>query len=921
MKQVNKFHGGENLDTDFSEVGNSFTVGNENIRLMTKDGQGFIVTVMNGNVNSFSLTAGFVPIGAEEYNGVLYILSKNDTIGNSNSGKGEIGCYPAPNVLDLDPGITETTGWGDVRKYKPFRNFTASNEDGPRTTFSTSLFGFELSNMAEIEIRRDYDDTINVFYTDNNKPLRMVNSGFTYDTGVQTDRTYYNGSFPSQINVILSPGAAVDGDIAKMHMISIENGGGDVEYGTYFFFARYMTAANSTTTFFLECGPIQIFDGSITDLKSVQGGPGGLSEVGTTTQKIINFQLNNLDEAYAYIQFGYTRFYSDVNAPQLNESWLVSGPISITGPSMTWAFRGDEAVITLSREELVKQQGVENVCKSITQQDNRLWGANWKGTAQHDQELETFAALVKIIHDDSLAFDVDPLLSLSTGLVDNTNDSLLNDSTKDYDIFNENTFDTNLKSKEMQYKDYQKTYSFVGHFRTQAYPFAMKFIMHDNTTSDAYWPRGLDAYDLEMNDAVAAYGTGIGVNYRGVYKFPQHAKSRHFLGGKIKVLGVKFLMDEAIAALTSGAFPFIETNVKSIVFLRGEGDGNVLYQGLVNNACRAYTYSSDATTANKYAEPKIGAQNSMFGTDISKNQNGFLGAEFLDYYPYGVWFDDYINSGAPYAQPVGKFVNKEDTKNTHWGAQLADQHGDLVPTAIEESVNGRYKTNMNFPFYRGYAPAMYVLPGVAGATNKNKNYMSRWYPARGEYAIFSPDQMFANGDDTKTRDIKYIGRVGKTIPNNIGLTTTDAGGNLGNWSGIHKSQISLSQQGTNVFPQYTFMEMDTDMKYNTTPRGLSGANVEVKDVKGGDRHANDPVKIGVSNYLNHVPEFVNDDTVVDSANIPYYQYKTSRDQWWTIRDSWAAPYIAWSTGLWPSGENNDELYDHDIVNMYKGGID
>ncbi|MBO7080380.1 MAG: hypothetical protein J6W64_11410 [Bacilli bacterium] len=89
MKQtvVNEFKDGLNLDLHPIVTPNTVLTDNLNGTFITYNGNELCLQNDRGNTEICSLTDGFIPIGAKEHNGIIYIVSVKDDIT-------EIGTYP-----------------------------------------------------------------------------------------------------------------------------------------------------------------------------------------------------------------------------------------------------------------------------------------------------------------------------------------------------------------------------------------------------------------------------------------------------------------------------------------------------------------------------------------------------------------------------------------------------------------------------------------------------------------------------------------------------------------------------------------------------------------------------------------------------------------------------------------------------------
>ena len=90
---VNQFNKGLNLDNNPVSVSNDSLIGALNATFITKNGNEVVLQndMGNASVDKAQLPAGYVPIGAKEHGGIIYIASYNPL-----TDKSQIGCFPSP---------------------------------------------------------------------------------------------------------------------------------------------------------------------------------------------------------------------------------------------------------------------------------------------------------------------------------------------------------------------------------------------------------------------------------------------------------------------------------------------------------------------------------------------------------------------------------------------------------------------------------------------------------------------------------------------------------------------------------------------------------------------------------------------------------------------------------------------------------
>ena len=354
-----------------------------NIRVMNKEGQGIIATVVEGNDFEYSLTSGFLALGCCEYNGVCYIASYSQ-----GTGEGEIGCFPSP--LDIDeflyplpyslPGLPAVPKF--ERKYRPFLNYVAGViTPDPLTAFRIPLrdtaFNFDIEHQISMFAKESYDGSVDLYLADYKNFNRVINSNFN-QLGRALDRLYFVNDFTSSMYQI-----QISNTILGVTLDSISDGG-QLEYGIYFVHFRYCDANHNTTHFITTSNACQVFDGNIDPLNSTEGG--NASQV---SQKKLNFTLNNVDTSFVYVNVAVTRWYSNVQGIMIHDSWLCNNDFTIGGPILSIQITGQEPRLSIDDAEIIKGPAnlSEFICRDHIHINNRYYGGNWKGILKHHQSL------------------------------------------------------------------------------------------------------------------------------------------------------------------------------------------------------------------------------------------------------------------------------------------------------------------------------------------------------------------------------------------------------------------------------------------------------------------------------------------------------------------------------------------------------
>ena len=518
MRQISYFHKGINTDLDYSKLDNSgFLLPTANIQIVNKEGQGLIVTPVKGNKSIGRLTREYQVIGACEYNGIAYIISFNPQ-----NGRGEIGSFPSPN----DQG----TGFEEV--YRPFKNFGTEN-----MSLRSVEFDFSLDSPIGDEARAllDYDGSVNVVFTDFRNELRIVNSGFDQD-GKNNGRFYQLQNLAEQIKLIKALP-----ENQKIEFV-LESDGGQLEFGTYFFFYRYVTASNDRTEFVAESLPY-VTTRNITENESLR-----MSGIDGLSGKKILIKISNLDTSFSYVEFAYMRFSADQVNNVIPETRLVDNFFRITSEEITLEITGFETVIPIDIGEILRPVNNETICKSIASQNRRLWGGYWKSKEINHDALAEYALNIRLTADDS-------------------------DVIQPWQLRN--------------YYGRPQNYFKAGYFRGETYITGVSFELNNGYETERFPVKGIDAYNIHMPYILLAYdGANTLTNNNGIIRMPANWRSPYIRkrddGIEGRILSLVFNMEKANTWLQSNSEEalWIKENVRSIKFLRAERVPNLLYQGV-----------------------------------------------------------------------------------------------------------------------------------------------------------------------------------------------------------------------------------------------------------------------------------------------------------------------------------------------------
>ena len=523
MEQVNRFLKGVKKFKDFSMYSNDeWTFPSLNIRILNKNDKGYIVTFLESSENVFSISSGMIVTGAAEYNGIVYITSAK----TDNSGIGEIGCYPSPKW-------DGTSGFEN--NYKPLKIFDIT----PVSNLTTVLLNYKTNWRTDIILKETSNTSVNLYITDGNNPIHVINSGFSKD-GIATGYTITAEMFGGALNLI--PTTSID-LVASLFDIG---DGGMLEPGTYYAFLGYVTSDYAYTTFKSSVYPIVIGSGNTT--REIQGLPNKDMEGNqniSSKKFIIEVDENSLDISYEYIRVAIIRYFSNEFGNIGYESYLVSSLFNINDlkykqPAIV--ITGYEEKQSFAIEEILIPNTNYTICKTHTQSENRYFGGNWSKLNYSKEAMLAYAALIKPNFDCSHEME-------------------------DFNRFQE--YEYSFNEQIGQYRNVEDVESNLGYFRGEIYPFAVKGILRDGSETDECFP----ICGADMLDPTAiVYETS---NVTGLVRFPKWVDYGN-VGNQNFIMGITFDNDDAINII--GDYDF--TNIVGFKIVRGDRIENLLYQGL-----------------------------------------------------------------------------------------------------------------------------------------------------------------------------------------------------------------------------------------------------------------------------------------------------------------------------------------------------
>ena len=518
---INRFYKGLNSDVSLTDRAQDMYLDGHNIRLSRREEGTLWAANIRGNEETFQLKENYIPVGSVEFDGFLFIFSVNPDINTS-----EIGSYPSP-----DPITNEIT-----RDYRPLRNYTPQiyipdiNDECLVSTisdlgdFRTQLLGFRCDRPLRIEARLDFDGSVNLYWTDDNLPWRVINNGFVLKTGRPNNRYVTAGMIQSgYINGI--------NENANHPTVDFQTyGSGSLKVGNYFFFVRYTDLSYLSTSFLGQSGPIPLFVSNNAGSAVVTSS----GESDDLSNKAVNLLIQNLDPNIPFFEIGYIRYFGQ----DIFECFLIDKRFSINGSTSAGAtITGNEPLIALNIDELVLYKPSDALyCKDIAQAFNTFYLANTRGPILDHPDLRRFMCA----------------LTLSENYINNgPADEIRTDQ-------NGNPYST----------DGNETEEKVGYFSGETYCFACIPVFKGGFTGLPYPMTGYDNYTNLMANS----------NQDGIFRFRRYFDAPAYDGTDTFIKGIN--VNTSGAATIYSASQWLQENLIGVYVSRAERKPNLLFQGL-----------------------------------------------------------------------------------------------------------------------------------------------------------------------------------------------------------------------------------------------------------------------------------------------------------------------------------------------------
>jgi hypothetical protein len=278
--------------------------------------------------------------------------------------------------------------------YAPFRNLI--NTKGTLTDFniSTDKFPININNPISIECQPSYDGTVNLIISDDENPIRMINSRFTkVESGRfkiinrdQVEQTnIYKEDNISTTNLLLKPKT-----YPKLKFKNILSCG-TLAGGNYTFYMKYVDGDGNESDFVGETFQIPVYKGSIFNPKTVSG-----ALVDEKTDKAVLLLCTELDNTFQKIKLYFTRETSDLNGYRISKAYEIMNTFEFTETTVELLVTGHEELHEISIDAINSERFSFTSAKTQCQLQNMLFLGNISKTTYDSYKLRNAALFFKV---------------------------------------------------------------------------------------------------------------------------------------------------------------------------------------------------------------------------------------------------------------------------------------------------------------------------------------------------------------------------------------------------------------------------------------------------------------------------------------------------------------------------------------------
>jgi len=592
------------LNSDFHPVNTQPNVLTDaiNATLTTGGENQLILQNQQGTDIQTELTPEFIPLGVGVFNNIAYIVSGRFD-NNGDFIEGEIGTYPSPDWTQLQNNFSNAPDFSAplVYSYSPLRNFSTSTVNSVLDddinyfeSFRTSKLNLVRDHLIEVELQPSYDGSVNIIFTDDRNPIRLVNSRFIVDDSgknaklgdrrqTKDTNTYSESRFGATRLLKQSDKIA---DLTFNGLVT----GGSWKGGGYRIYFKYTDSDGSLTDIIEESRLVSIaYDDHGATMNESCG-------------KAMSFTISNIDRKFSGIKVYYS--YASGETDTTTEIREITNIFDIDSDSINIILYGTEDSIIISQDLLNNTFSSISTVKTMAQHDDSLILAN---IGEFSQDFTVF---------ESLAQDL---------FIEEVSEAL------------------EIKTLGSGYADPDNIYFNLGYWGNETYELGIVWVLTEGRGNTPVFPiRGADNSDGLTSytytggapgpDGFLPGGSSQTENTLGAYRT---SKRRDLLTGANETETEIKLLSVNIASLKTNSF--LQANTLGFFFVRKQRKKDCLIQGYITNTTRepvtpkvALTdfYEFD-TTSNTWKENYHHITDVRFGIGIDTAPSGEYNTKIL----------------------------------------------------------------------------------------------------------------------------------------------------------------------------------------------------------------------------------------------------------------------------------------------------
>lgn len=509
--------------------------------------------------------------------------------------------------LAIQANIYGNPETGDLLyKYAPFQNLLNSADSSPSQALNPLRLevkdsGLNISEPIDISTEISYDDSVNLIVSDKKNPPKIINSRFylndstTYTIADRKGNIDTNIYSKENFNIETSLIKVVN-KIITVDFLGIKEGG-SMKIGNYTFYFKLSDYDGNETDFIAESGKVVCHIGTINSPKSIRGG-----QLDEDSNKLIKFQLKNLDLAYDFINVYYTRSTGTGNS-EITQAYKIDDRFKIVNNNTTISITGYEKHIEIDESAINVRYTVFDGVKTIENCQNLCFAGNIDNDYSLFKTLERYSLYIT----PEAEYDYHGIGYLD----ENYNEKYL---TNGYEYYNANN---------IYYK--------LGYWDEDIYRFGIVYIMNNYTLSPVFNIRGrkiitgnednfgsFPELDKEVNYGEDYIIQDSEANVKGVFKL-DITNGQSLVGTEsIKPLGIKFKFNQTANSKSvldgDGINPGLKDLTKGFFIVRQKRIPTILTQAI------------GIASSKKSGIPLLKTSSSTFQTSLN---GSYFGQSFL----------------------------------------------------------------------------------------------------------------------------------------------------------------------------------------------------------------------------------------------------------------------------------------------------